>query len=135
MNATLPALSLRQPWAHAILYFGKTIENRSWGTNYRGRIRIHAAKTWDTDGEHWLWRHGFAPPPYLHMVGRALGGYVGEVTVTDCIPVFPWLEKEYAPWAFGPLCWLLTDPAVYETMIPGRGYPGLYWPERRISRG
>lgn len=43
------ALSVRQPWAWAIIYAGKDIENRSWqavnhGLRQRGRIAIHAAK-------------------------------------------------------------------------------------------
>ncbi len=37
-------LSLRQPWAHAVLYFGKTLENRRWSTRFRGEFLIHAAK-------------------------------------------------------------------------------------------
>lgn len=41
-----PALSLRQPWAFAVLHLGKRIENRtSWRScKYRGPIWIHAAK-------------------------------------------------------------------------------------------
>ena len=39
-----PALSVRQPWAWALLYGGKTIENRKWTTHYRGRIWIHASE-------------------------------------------------------------------------------------------
>ena len=39
-----PALSVRQPWAWALLYGGKTIENRTWPTRHRGRIWIHASE-------------------------------------------------------------------------------------------
>ena len=38
------ALSIRQPWAWAILHAGKDIENRSWSTSFRGPVCIHAAK-------------------------------------------------------------------------------------------
>jgi len=40
------ALSLRQPWAHAVLHGGKRIENRVAWTNssFRGEFLIHAAK-------------------------------------------------------------------------------------------
>lgn len=41
----MQALSLWQPWATLIAIGAKTIETRSWGTRYRGRIAIHAAKT------------------------------------------------------------------------------------------
>ncbi len=42
--AKLPVLSIRQPWAWAILHAGKDIENRCWPTRFRGRFLIHAAK-------------------------------------------------------------------------------------------
>lgn len=40
------ALSILQPWAHAIVHLGKTIENRDWrgGCSFRGEILIHASK-------------------------------------------------------------------------------------------
>jgi hypothetical protein len=41
----MKALSLRQPWANAVLYLGKTIENRRWNTHFRGTFLIHAAKS------------------------------------------------------------------------------------------
>ncbi len=41
----MKALSIRQPWAWAILHAGKRIENRDWkGCSYRGPLLIHAAK-------------------------------------------------------------------------------------------
>lgn len=40
----IPALSLRQPWAWAVVHAGKTIENRRWNTRFRGPFLIHAAK-------------------------------------------------------------------------------------------
>jgi len=41
---TLKCLSLRQPWAWAVVDGGKNIENRTWNTRVRGPILIHAAK-------------------------------------------------------------------------------------------
>jgi hypothetical protein len=38
------ALSLRQPWANAVLYLGKNLENRRWNTRFRGNFLLHAAK-------------------------------------------------------------------------------------------
>lgn len=40
----MKALSLRQPWAYAVLHLGKRIENRTWDTTFRGTFLIHAAK-------------------------------------------------------------------------------------------
>ena len=36
-------LSVHPPWAWAIIFAGKDVENRSWSTPYRGRILIHAS--------------------------------------------------------------------------------------------
>ena len=38
-----PALTLRQPWAWAVLEAGKLIENRPWSTKFRGAFLLHAA--------------------------------------------------------------------------------------------
>lgn len=44
------ALTVIQPWAYAIARCGKSIENRNWGTSYRGPLLIHAgaSRTWFT---------------------------------------------------------------------------------------
>ena len=38
-------LSIAQPWASAIAFAGKDIENRSWRSHYRGPLAIHASGT------------------------------------------------------------------------------------------
>jgi hypothetical protein len=38
----LKALSIQQPWVHAILREGKDIENRSWQRDFRGWVALHA---------------------------------------------------------------------------------------------
>jgi hypothetical protein len=133
MNRSIPALSIRQPFAWAILHAGKNVENREWATRYRGRIRIHAAKTWDEEGYEWLKNEGdcdtFLPAPY-DPAWFPLGAYVGEVTVTNCVQYDTAFAAAENPWAFGPWCWVLADPIAYPEPIPGRGYPGLYLPER-----
>lgn len=37
------AISVRQPWAWAIVHGGKDVENRIWRPNYRGPLLIHAS--------------------------------------------------------------------------------------------
>lgn len=40
----MKALSIRQPWAHAILHLGKRVENRDWaGCACRGPVLLHAS--------------------------------------------------------------------------------------------
>ncbi len=40
----MKALTLYQPWATLVAIGAKRIETRSWGTNYRGPLAIHAGK-------------------------------------------------------------------------------------------
>ena len=55
-------LSIRRPWARLIVHGYKSLENRSWGTEYRGRIAIHATpgKRGNYDNYHSL----ISGPPY-----------------------------------------------------------------------
>lgn len=40
----MKALSLTQPWAHAVVHLGKRVENRDWpGCSFRGPFLIHAS--------------------------------------------------------------------------------------------
>ena len=88
---TLPCLSIRQPWAWAILNAGKDVENRTWSTNYRGPLLIHAAKgcTRDEyedavdsiDAATFAWSDATIDVPGLSELPR--GGIVGCARVTD----------------------------------------------------
>lgn len=45
MLSKIPTISVRQPWASAIACGAKRIETRSWKTDYRGPLLIHAGKS------------------------------------------------------------------------------------------
>lgn len=36
-------LSVKNPYAYSIIHGGKDVENRTWNTDYRGRLYIHAS--------------------------------------------------------------------------------------------
>ena len=108
---------MRQPFAWAVLHAGKDVENRRWRSRFRGRIILHASRTMDEAAVNYLREAGFPPPDAL-----PLGAYVGEVTITDCVPLAACSSR----WAFGPWCYLLEQPFAYETPIPGRGQLGFY---------
>lgn len=93
----MKVLSVRQPWAFAILALGKDVENRSWTTGHRGPLLIHAAMTYDVEGERALFDMGLEVPGYeVPSVRR--GGIVGAV---DLIASVPRLAPERV--ALGPL--------------------------------
>lgn len=84
------ALSVRQPWAWAIIHAGKDIENRSAFAVAHGltpgRIAIHSAKgmTQDEyrDAADFMSKIGVTCPPSRELVRGAI---IGHVTVTSIV--------------------------------------------------
>lgn len=79
-------LSLRQPWAWVVVFGGKDIENRSWKTDYRGDILIHASKTM-TRSEYrrvhdFALLHGVSIP---NASALDFGGIIGRATLVDIL--------------------------------------------------
>lgn len=98
----MKAISIKQPWAWAILHAGKNVENRTWATKYRGPLAIHAGKAYDHEGEAFLRNvMGLDVPADLPK-----GGIVGVVEVMDCVtsPDQVWGSPE---WFSGPYGWVL----------------------------
>lgn len=123
----MKALSIQQPWAWAILYAGKNVENRTWAHNYRGQILIHTGKKFDHNGYAWMIENkgilglseimpsiGF-PETYFKT-----GGIVGVVTIKKMVRSLEW-----SPWMFGPWGWVLENPEPIE-FVPCRGKLGLF---------
>ncbi len=106
----MKALTLHQPWASLIACGRKRIETRSWKTDYRGPLAIHAGKgTWnpldfpgriepDALGQdvYWLpepWTEeeqvaaGLPPDGDLCGFPLPLGAVVATCTLGHCIPM------------------------------------------------
>ena len=47
----MQVLTIKQPFASAILELGKDVENRTWSTPYRGKLIIHSSKSRPTLAE------------------------------------------------------------------------------------
>lgn len=120
----MKALSLRQPWAWAVLHAGKRVENRRWSTRFRGEILIHAAKgctAKEYEGAvRWMLLRGLVTgaawlpssvlghaPVMLRVAGRGCpevppldelerGGIVGRARIVDVLP--PSSNGPRAPW-------------------------------------
>jgi hypothetical protein len=97
------ALSIRQPWAWAIVKGHKTIENRTWATSYRGPLLIHASKSIDPHGMDRLAKHARAVGFKLPLLDELeFGGVVGRCELLDVV------EKSRSRWFKGPKGWLLA---------------------------
>lgn len=126
------ALSVRQPWAWAIIYGGKDIENRSWqavnhGLTVRGRIAIHAAKGMTRDeyegAREMMERIGVRCPAAIDL---QRGGIIGSVDVVDVV------SKSDSEWFRGPRGLVLRDPQPCE-FIPAVGALGYFKWQRAWS--
>lgn len=118
------ALSVRQPWAWAIIHAGKDIENRSWALRGRhpspnakmartvGRVAIHASSGMTRDEyedaadtiESIVGKANACPAPALLV----RGGIIGTVEVVDVV------EDSRSPWFFGPVGLVLRNPVACE---------------------
>lgn len=114
------AITIKQPWAWAILNAGKNIENRSWSPNFRGRLWIH------TSG-HITRRHyneacefiynitGMKPPDIEELTLGAIIGFVDFKTVhLPDARVNKWHIEGYHGWSF-------ENPKELEIPIPCKG--------------
>jgi len=80
-EAPVYALSLKQPWAALLAAGVKTIEVRTWPTNRRGFVLIHASKRPDERPE--AWEH--ITTPELASLADLRGGVVGAGMLTGCL--------------------------------------------------
>jgi hypothetical protein len=114
------------PWPYFIMKCGKDVENRTWRTDYHGRILIHVSKRIDTIK--W-WSD--AEPPFslvkdleINWSGVAkqwCGHIVGSVELVDCV------QNSNSKWAEqGMWHWVLKNSVLLKEPIPARGSLGLW---------
>ncbi|WP_207621351.1 ASCH domain-containing protein [Chelativorans oligotrophicus] len=132
------ALSIMQPWAWLVVNRHKAPENRTWWTNYRGPVAIHAGKKIDRDahrdvmsgihpvtGERTLL--GIEYPPCFG-VPIATGGIVGVAEIVDCVTT---LDNE---WFVGPYGFIMANPRPVP-FIPVKGALGFFdWRPRVLGK-
>lgn len=130
--AQLPAITIRQPWASAVAYGHKHVENRGRATSYRGPVAIHAALRHSSEGDRdpRILRT-LGPDPRLHA---PVGAVIAVAQLTDChqqnngcCP--PWGDQEYQT-ARGPApAWhlVLTNVRRLTRPVPATGRLPVPW--------
>lgn len=109
----MKAISIKQPWASLIANGIKDIENRTWKTNFRGKVYIHApAKLADYNlTEAQLKECGLR---ILWDSESLVSAIIGEVEIVDCI------NDSKSIWAMeNHWHWVLKNPVLYEKPILG----------------
>jgi len=132
------ALTVRQPWAWAIVHGGKDVENRSRNVagEYRGPVAIHAGLNFEKDNEasraHHA-AHGTEKPTELKF-----GAVIG---VVDLVGVHEAVDSDLGQGLRGVCCtspWGQSDAGVHLVLanprplprpVPAKGRLGLWTPD------
>ncbi len=139
----MKAITIWQPWASLLATGSKQIETRSWRTNYRGEILIHAAKKPYSQIERII------SADSRKLIRDVLGlGYIdwkeriptgviiGKASLVNCLRIDEvtaiLIKKQYPDeYAFGDFtpgryAWVMTDPVLFENPVPASGKQGLW---------
>lgn len=81
----MKCLTIKEPWASLIINGYKKYEFRTWKTSYRGKILIHAGKTFDKN-----YKEIFSS----YNLDYGNGEIIGEATIIDCVKVTKELTKK-----------------------------------------
>jgi hypothetical protein len=109
-------LSIRQPWAYLITQGSKNIENRSWPTEYRGPVLIHASLNINRKA---CATHGLDPEVLK------TGGVVGIADIVDCV------RQHRSRWFEGPYGFVLRNRRRLP-FVKWKGALGLRTPPKRL---
>lgn len=122
----MKALTIKEPWASLIINGYKEYEFRSWKTNYRGKILIHAGKSLERDQ---------AKKFKEYNLKYSCGEIIGEADLVDCIKVtekFDEYLKGINPIVYGNsghvenYAWKLENIKKYDKKNPAKGQLGLW---------
>lgn len=122
----MKVLTIKEPWASLIINGYKEFEFRSFKTNYRGKILIHAGLTLEKNN---AMKFNDYNLDYGH------GEIIGEAYITDCIPVTKEFEDklyEINPLVYGKsnhtrvYAWKLDGIIKYDNRISCKGKLGLW---------
>lgn len=137
----MKALTIKQPWATLIALGEKKYETRSWRTNYRGKLAIHAGKQIDMGAfrepriKSILEKHGITDPKQL-----PIGAVIAISELADCHQVIMDFdthaettgcfidEYEYplGCYEIGRFAWELKNVQPLETPIGAKGQLSLW---------
>ena len=126
----MKTITLIQPWATLILQEDKKIKTRSWNTNYRGKLAIHAGLKVD--------KTVFNDPFYQPLLENysindiPKGRIIAICELVDCIPTekirdtLSDKEIKLGNYSSGRFAWILRNVISIEPSIPTKGMLGLW---------
>ena len=124
----MKAITIKQPWVHAILREGKDIENRTWKRDFRGWLALHSSAQPRRDA---VFPRGIRVPELDTLDYSAI---CGIARVVDIVP------KSRSKWFWHPdddttnYGWVLADVTALKTPISCKGTLGLWEVSPKIFR-
>lgn len=140
----MKTITVLQPWTSLLAEGKKRIETRSWRTNYRGEILLHAGK------KDPLWGISMMTDEAWEKAMLALGLYeefnrferfptgaiIGKANLVNCLQIDELTaalikeqhpdEYEFGDFTPGRYAWVMTDPVLFDKPIPASGKQGLW---------
>lgn len=139
----MKVLSIKQPWCSLIATGLKDVENRTWKTQYRGKILLHASSSVDNETRELNWCSPFTLTQYNTLdeylpkdilvsdfkKSLPTSAIIGEVEIVDCVQEYDsiWAEKwseeqkRFLLWRDGKIKpiwnWILENPLLYDKPI------------------
>lgn len=127
------AITLYQPWASLIMAGAKRFETRSWCTEYRGLLVIHAGKTLEVDTGNRQFMTHLAAANIGDWRKLPLGAALGVVNLVGCWrarSVIPHVSAQELAFGFfdgeDRKAWELRNPVAFAQPVPMRGQQGLW---------
>lgn len=133
MTRQIRLLTVRQPWAWALIHGCKDVENRSHKVSYKGLLAIHAGKAdhntlkrddWKQFESEYFGKDVFAD---FDPSKEPRGAIIGVIEMVDCKPE----HQVDSIWCDDPgnedgwFAWLVQKPIALPEPIPYRGAQGL----------
>jgi hypothetical protein len=133
----LRALTVRQPWASLLMCqppYRKRYEVRTWPTQYRGPLAIHAAAAPDPEIRDLfpIFRQELQDAGYIAAAELPLAAHLGLVDLVNCVPAVDVMVDEYEAAFIGDAdyCYLFdtANPRLLHTPVAARGALSLWIP-------
>lgn len=124
------AISLWQPWAYLVVAGHKGYETRSWPTNYRGPLAIHAAKRWTPEQRRFCGEYRLLVD-FSKEDEPTLGAIVGRVNLIECLTTdelvdsLDFYERHFGDWSPGRFARQLPKTSYESACCAGEGRIGV----------
>ena len=128
MPEPLHAITLWQPWAHAIVHGPNRVENRPWAPPrwlIGKTFALHAGLHYDEAAAARLLSGHFGAPVLVPPKDKVTRGAIVGLATLDTWKWLSSLFPEPDPFAFGPFVWYLRD-VVAIVPVPCRGMQKLW---------